>query len=77
MDKEEKTYAESRCRENESQVDDRRPETGGRLTRRHWQSSVIPLVTVISFLLLGYYLDAEVINWFGIIFAVILLLILC
>ncbi|MHC4538970.1 MAG: hypothetical protein ACYS74_04215 [Planctomycetota bacterium] len=77
VDTEEQTSAENRSGENESQIDDGRPKTGGRSMRHRWQSFVIPGLTVICCLLLGYYLDAEVIKWFGIIFVVIWLLILC
>ena len=70
MDVEKKTCTEK-------QDNDCRPEADERFMRRRWQPLVIPLITVISCLVLGYYLDAEVIKWLGIIFAVILLLILC
>jgi hypothetical protein len=76
MDTEKNTCGESRCHESESEVNDCRPETGGRLARRRWRSWVMPLAAVILLLLLGYYLDAEVIKWLGIIFAIILLLML-
>ncbi len=46
------------------------------MKRSRW-FALIPVVAVISLLVLGYYLDAEIIKMLGIICAVIVLIILC
>jgi len=69
MDTEQKTSTEE-------QDNDCLQEMDGRFMRRRWQPLVIPLITVIFCLVLGYFLDSEAIKLLGIILVVILLLIL-
>ena len=76
METEERPNSQDECSTDQSRTDDSHSVLGERFKGRRWQA-LIPAVAGISLLVLGYYLDAEVIKILGIIIVGIVLVLLC